>query len=531
VGTTTEWWRGAALYQIYPLSFADSNGDGWGDLPGITSRLEHVASLGVDGIWLCPFYRSAWVDFGYDTTDQRQVDPRCGTLEDFDALVRRAHALGLKVLVDQVYTYTSDRHPWFQASRADPAGRYGAWYEWAEPKPDGSPPNNWLSIFGGPAWAWDLRRRRYYMTHFLPEMPHLRVQDPDVQAALLEIGQFWLDRGVDGFRLDVINLAMVDPARRDNPPSGEREPLLPAHAQLGIHDASQPQNLDFVRRIRRLADRREGRFLLGEIAGRVPMATAREYTAGDQHLHSAYFLLGADQKLLTADGLRTELQGWDARHSGWPTWSFGNHDCMRALTRCGGPDAPRALADLLLAVLATARGTLLIYQGEELGLPDAQLALEEVRDPATRRFYPDFLQRDGARTPMPWTRDGTGAGFSSGTPWLPIPAAHRQFAAEVQAGDPESSLAWTRRLLRLRRDEVALRLGDVVFHAETGAVLAFERSYGKRRIVCAFNLSDRTADGPDVGGASTLLARNVAQTPGPRPVLGPYGVWIGAREP
>ncbi len=526
-----EWWRGAALYQIYPLSFADSNGDGWGDLRGVTEHLDHVASLGVDGIWMSPFYGSRWVDFGYDTTNQKQVDPRCGTLEDFDAMLARAHALGLKVIVDQVYTYTSDHHPWFRSSRADPGGPHGDWYEWAPARPDGTPPSNWLSIFGGAAWSWDMRRRRYYMTHFLPEMPHLRVQSQAVQDALLDIGRFWLDRGVDGFRLDVINLAMVDPEHRDNPPSGENDLFIPADGQHSVYDISRPENLDFVRRIRRLADEEPGRFLLGEVAGRAPMADAREYTSPPELLHSAYFLLGAEQRPLTASMLRAELSAWDANHAGWPTWAFGNHDCMRATTRCGERNTDASLARLLVAVLVSARGTMLLYQGEELGLPDGDVPFDSMRDPASRRFYPEFLQRDGARTPMPWRADAPAAGFTTGVPWLPLPAAHATLAVDAQSRDPDSTLAWTRRVLQLRRAEAALRTGDVQYLDTPEPLLAFERTLAGRRLTCAFNLSATdVAVGLELTGARMLLGHR-AELAGGRLVLGPHGICIAALEP
>ena len=486
----TEWWRGAALYQIYPLSFADSNGDGWGDIPGITERLEYVASLGVDGIWLSPFYRSAWVDFGYDTVDQKAVDARCGTLADFETLVSRAHSLGLKVVIDQVYTYTSTQHPWFAASKANRTGIRADWYDWADAKPDGAPPNNWQSIFGGPAWAWDMGRRQYYMTHFLPEMPHLRLQNPDVQNALLDIGRFWLDRGVDGFRLDVINLGMVDANRRDNPQNGETNVALPAHAQISLFDSSLHENLEFVHRIRLLSDNYSDKFLLGEIAGRHPMATAQDYTRGMEYLHSAYFLLSAHTGTISASALRNELEAWSLSNNGWPTWSFSNHDSVRALTRCGGNAAPNAFSRLLIAILATLRGTVLLYQGDELGLPDSQPTWEQLRDPASRRFYPDHMQRDGARSPMPWDGTKPACGFTSATPWLPLGRDHAPLGVTQQLAEGDSTLAWTRRLLKLRKKYQAIRYGTVEFATITEQVLAFDRIFGDQRIRCVFNIAN-----------------------------------------
>jgi alpha-glucosidase len=511
-GIDAEWWRGATLYQIYPLSFADSNGDGWGDLPGITARLDYVAGLGVDAIWLSPFYASNWADFGYDTIDHCAVDPRCGTLADFDALLERAHALGLRVIVDQVYTYTSSRHPWFLESRASPEGPRGDWYEWGDARPDGSPPTNWISIFGGPAWAWDLARRQYYMTHFLPQMPHLRVQNPAVQAALLDIGRFWLERGVDGFRMDVINLAVVDPQRRDNPPSGVQKPRLPIEAQQGLYDQSRPESIEFVRRIRALADERPGRFLMGEIGGWDRMRTTQAYTAGDRLLHSAYFVLGEAGGPLTPARLREELEAWSDVRQGWPTWSFSNHDLVRGPSRVGAGDDPR-LARMLVALLVAARGTALLYQGDELGLPDGQVPFDRLRDPATLRFHPHFLQRDGARTPMPWRAEAFAAGFSSAEPWLPLGRGHAALAVDRQELDPHSTLKSVRQLLRLRREHRALRHGELSIVEAGEQRLALERTLQTQRLRCIFNVSAGALSlaPTELQGARILAASGLSQ--------------------
>ena len=528
------WWRGAALYQIYPLSFADSNGDGWGDLPGITARLDHVSSLGVDGIWLSPFYEGAFADFGYDTTNQKAVDPRLGTLADFDALLQRAHELGLKVLVDQIYTYTSNRPEWFQQSRTVRGGEKDDWYVWADPRPDGAPPNNWLSIFGGSAWEWDRSRRQYYMTHFLPGMPHLQAQTPAVQEALLDIGRFWLDRGVDGFRLDVINLCMVDPALRDNPrATAVDEPVaMPGHAQEMRYDGSLVESFDFVGRIRRLADERPGRFLLGEIAGRNPMSDAQRYCRGDNLLHSAYFVLGAETQPLTASTLREELSRWTERQESWPTWSFSNHDVIRAPSRCGGPQPNSEFATLLVAILATARGTILLYQGDELGLPDGRVPFECLRDPATKRFFPDYLQRDGARTPMPWIASAAQAGFTHGVPWLPLGQNHADLAVDLQEQLEASTLAWTRQLLALRRAYPALRTGDCHFIDLPEPLLAFDRVVEDRRVRCIFNLSPNTTtlNDPIVTAGAVPLSRGHRRGRSGESILQPFGFCLIERE-
>lgn len=527
-----EWWKSAVLYQIYPISFADSNGDGWGDIPGITERLDYVASLGVDGIWLSPFYLSAWSDYGYDTIDQTQVDPRCGTIADFDTMVEKAHKLGLKVLIDQVYTYTSNRHPWFLESRSNKHNPRRDWYCWAPPKMDGAVPNNWNSIFGGPAWFWDMKRRQYYMTHFLPDMPHLCVQHPDVQEELLSIGRFWLNRGVDGFRLDVINLTVVDDELRDNPTSGETDVLLPAHAQISKFDSSRPEALEFVKRIRLLADEKPGRFLLGEIAGRAPMEDAKCYTTGSDVLHSAYFLLGADKEQVTATSLLKDLSEWADDRFGWPTWSISNHDVMRAVTRCSGAMPHPDMAGLLSAVVIAARGTALLYQGDELGLPDAQLAYEDLRDPASRRFYPDHLQRDGARTPMAWDGRHPKLGFTSRTPWLPVAESHRSLAVAQQVGRPHGTLEIVKSLIKTRKDHPALGLGSISFEDFPDPILAFTRTYESEKIFCAFNVSSEPAlvNWSKLAVATQIIGHGILYTNNETIELAPYGFIFAEAE-
>ncbi|RMF42813.1 MAG: alpha-glucosidase, partial [Deltaproteobacteria bacterium] len=282
-----EWWKGAVIYQIYPRSFFDSNNDGVGDLPGIVDKLDYVARLGVDGIWLSPFFTSPMRDFGYDVADYRSVDPVFGTLADFDTLLARAHELGLKVIIDQVYSHTSDRHPWFQQSRASRQGDKADWYVWADAKADGTPPNNWLSMFGGSAWSWDTQRRQYYLHNFLAEQPDLNFHNPAVQDAILDVARFWLDRGVDGFRLDVANYYFHDSALRDNPPTGTRNHARPYHFQQQIHNRSRPETLDFVARLRAVLDRYDGRMTVAEIASASPIARSIEYTQGRGRLHTA----------------------------------------------------------------------------------------------------------------------------------------------------------------------------------------------------------------------------------------------------
>ncbi len=330
-----EWWRGAVIYQIYPRSFRDTNGDGVGDVPGITSRLDHVAGLGVDGIWLSPFFTSPMKDFGYDVADYRDVDPLFGTLADFDGLLAEAHRLGLKVIIDQVYSHSSDRHRWFEESRQDRTNPRADWYVWADPKPDGNPPNNWLAVFGGPAWDWEPRRYQYYLHNFLKEQPDLNLHNPQVQQAVLDIAAFWLDRGVDGFRLDVANFFMHDLQLRDNPPRPHPAPDKPSYLQRQIYNRTRPETLAFVPKLRAAIDRYPERMAVAEIAAEDQLATMVAYTDGPERYHTAYsfVFLGPE---FGARFIRDSIERMGAlSNSAWPSWAFSNHDVVRVATRWG----------------------------------------------------------------------------------------------------------------------------------------------------------------------------------------------------
>ncbi|MDD3445235.1 MAG: alpha glucosidase [Zavarzinia sp.] len=485
------WWRGAVLYQVYPRSFQDTDGDGIGDLAGVVRHLDHIASLGVDGVWISPFFRSPMRDFGYDVSDFRAVDPVFGTLADFDALVVAAHARGLRVVIDQIYAHSSIDHPWFTESRDSRANPKADWYVWADPKPDGMPPNNWQSVFGGPAWTWDGRRRQYYMHTFLKEQPQLNVRNPAVQDALLAVAEFWLRRGVDGFRLDALNHAMVDPALRDNPPADDDGPRTrPFDFQQKLHSQSQPEILDFIERISALCDRHGAIFTLAEVGGAAPEAEQKAYTAGTRRLSAAYNFdfLGAPS--LDADFVAKTLAPW-CDGEGEPCWAFENHDAPRALSRWATAETMRPFARMKMALLLALRGNVVLYQGEELGLEQDEIPYALLQDPEAIANWPLTLSRDGARTPMPWT-DGPNGGFSEGTPWLPLGAANRARAVSVQAADEASLLALTRRLLACRRETPALRVGRLDgLHAD-GALLAFDRVVEGQRIRCLFNLGSET---------------------------------------
>jgi alpha-glucosidase len=497
------WWRGAVIYQIYPRSFLDSNGDGIGDLPGIRAGLDHIAGLGVDAIWISPFFRSPMKDFGYDVSDYRSVDPTFGTDADFDALVAEAHARDLRVMIDLVLPHSSDQHAWFQESRTSRDNPKASWYVWADAKPDGSPPNNWLSVFGGPAWQWESRRRQYYLHYFLREQPNLNWNEPALVEAMLGEARFWLDRGVDGFRLDAITTLVHDPALRDNPPRDRSGPGLdipgpmfsPYLCQEHVYDRDQPQILDLLERLRVLVEPYGG-FLMGEIADVDSIAITAKYTAGPR-LHTGYSFQLTDTRF-GRDRLSDVVIAYEAAvRDGWTTYAFSNHDVPRAVSRWGArPELSgdrAALARLLLGCLFSLRGSVCLYQGEELGLPEVDLPRERLVDPWGIEFWPLFKGRDGCRTPFPWRAGAHAAGFTTGEPWLPIPDEHARLAVDRQDADPSSVLSTCRRLLRLRRAHPALRTGEIALHDSADPIWAFERSGEDGRVLCVFNLSNQPA--------------------------------------
>lgn len=488
----TAWWKGACVYQVYPRSFADSNQDGVGDLPGLIQRLDHIASLGVDGVWISPFFKSPMADFGYDVSDYRDVDPIFGTLSDFDALIAKAHGLGLKIVIDQVYSHTSDAHPWFIESRADATNPKSEWYVWADAKPDGTPPNNWQSVFSGPAWTWDARRKQYYLHNFLSAQPQLNLHNTEVQDAILDVMRFWLERGVDGFRLDAVSFMMHDQALRDNPVRGD-DPnwpkTRPYDFQRHEYNQSQPEITAFLSRMRALADEFGDCYLVAEIDREHAAREMKDYTQGPHMLQSAYGFnyLYADK--LTPELVRDASQEWtDAPDEGWPSWTFSNHDAPRAVSRWRDGRDPKAFAELIILLLACLRGNIFLYQGEELGLPQAHVPYDRLQDPEAIANWPLTLGRDGARTPLPWTETGTHGDFSTVEPWLPLDTSHPALAVSKQDADPGSTLNWTRKVLALRNTHPALRTGDVRFLTAEDSLLVFERRDGSNSVLCAFNL-------------------------------------------
>ena len=493
------WWRGGVIYQIYPRSFLDTDGDGVGDLPGILERLDYVAGLGVDAVWIAPFFRSPMADFGYDIADYRDVDPLFGTLDDFDRLLERAHALSLKVMIDQVLSHTSVEHAWFRESRSSRDNPRADWYVWADAKDDGSPPNNWLSIFGGVAWKWEPRRGQYYLHNFLSSQPDLNFHNPEVRAAALDNVKFWLDRGVDGLRLDAINFCFHDRSLRDNPPKPKALRVgrgfradNPYAFQYHYFNNTQPENVALLEELRALMDGYPGTAALGEISSEDSLETMAEYTApGRLHMGYSFELLSDD---CSAAYIRQTVQRLEnALGRGWPCWAISNHDVERVLSRWGGSNPSPQLANQLTALLCSLRGSVCVYQGEELGLTEAELPFEALRDPYGIAFWPNFAGRDGCRTPLPWN-DGPQAGFTNGVPWLPVPAEHRMRSVARQQEDPDSTLNAFRRFMRWRREQPALRWGDIHFLDTPEPVLAFERARNGERLLAAFNLSGEPVD-------------------------------------
>ena len=491
-----DWWRGAVIYQIYPRSFQDSNNDGIGDLAGIIHRLDHVAALGVDAIWISPFFRSPMLDFGYGVSDYRDVDPMFGTLGDFDALIDRAHELGLKVLIDLVLSHSSAEHPWFKESRSSRDNAKADWYVWADAKPDGTPPNNWLSIFGGSAWQWDGERMQYYLHNFLAEQPDLNFHCQEVQQQLLEIARYWLDKGVDGFRLDTVNFYFHDKALRDNPPLAAEHrndstapSVNPYNFQDHLYDKTQPENLDFLRRLRALMDEYPAVASVGEVGeSQRGMEVQAAYTEGDALLHMCYGFDFLASAFPTGTLVARVLSDFDRKApESWACWAFSNHDVVRHPSRWSlGEEARRVYAALMLSI----RGSACLYQGEELGLTEAYVAYEDLQDPYGKRFWPKFRGRDGARTPMPWVMDNHNGGFSDARPWLPVAMEHLQRAVSKQSEDPDSILSFYRAMIGFRKAHPALAKGSLELVEVADDRLSFVRRHGESVVFCGFNLSN-----------------------------------------
>ncbi len=491
-----DWWRGAVIYQIYPRSFQDTNGDGIGDLQGIVTRLPYIASLGVDAIWISPFFTSPMLDYGYDVSDYRNVDPMFGSLADFDRMIERAHSLGIRVMIDLVLSHTSDQHPWFAESRVSHDNAKADWYVWGDAKPDGTPPNNWLSIFGGSAWEWDTQRLQYYLHNFLREQPDLNFHNMDVQDALLEVARFWLERGVDGFRLDTVNFYVHDKELRDNP-AVDRSTLNSAIApsvnpytwQEHIYSKSRPENIAFLEKLRAVMDEFQDITAVGEVGDdQRGLEIQAEYTQGTDRLHMCYGFDFLSAPFPTGTRIAKILSNFAEKAAdSWACWAYSNHDVERHTSRWNlSEDAQKTY----LAVLLSMRGSVCLYQGEELALGEADIAFEDLQDPYGIKFWPKFKGRDGCRTPMAWSSNARNGGFTEGKPWLPVATEHAAHAADAQEADPASMLKFYRRMIAYRktRPELIKGAADLVDAEDT--YLSMIRSHDGKRLFCAFNLSN-----------------------------------------
>lgn len=491
------WWRGAVVYQIYPRSLLDTNGDGVGDLRGIITKLDYIASLNVDAIWISPFFKSPMADFGYDISDYREVDPLFGSMQDFDELIEKAHQRGINVIIDQVLSHTSDQHAWFIESRESRTNPKADWYVWADPKEDGTAPNNWLAIFGGCAWEWEPRRQQYYLHNFLRSQPDINFHNPDVRQAVLDNVEFWLKKGVDGFRLDAITFCYHDELLRDNPakPKDKRQGRgfsedNPYAYQYHYYNNDRPQTIQFIEELRQLINRYPGAVTLGEVSAEDSLAVMAAYTKGDDRLHMAYsFELLTDD--YSAAYIRQTVEALEASiGDGWPCWAIGNHDVQRVASRWGQGKQTRDMVKMLNAMLCSLRGSVCSYQGEELGLTEAPIEFNELQDPFGKTFWPMFKGRDGCRTPMPWEQYADFSGFSQVSPWLPIAAAHRALAVDLQEADSHSVLHGYRQFLAWRKRYPVLITGEIEFLDAPEPLLVFVRTLGEQKLLVCFNLLD-----------------------------------------
>jgi alpha-glucosidase len=486
--TVWRWWQRGIIYQIYPRSFADTNGDGVGDLPGILAKLDYLQWLGVDAIWISPIYPSPMADFGYDISNYLDIDPLFGTLNDFDDLVMSAHRRGIKIVMDLVPNHTSEEHPWFLASRSSRHSAQRHWYIWQDPAPDGGPPNNWLSNFGGSAWTLDEHTGQYYYHAYLKEQPDLNWRNDEVRAAMHEVMRFWLDRGVDGFRVDVIWHLMKDEQFRHNPPNPDYQPgEWPYRRLLATYTTDRPEVHDIIAGMRAVMDQYEDRLIVGEVYLPVERLVTYYGTAESGcHLPFNFQLISVPWY---GPAIGAAIDNYEAAlpSHGWPNWVLGNHDKPRIAARVG-----QAQARIAAMLLLTLRGTPTLYYGDELGMQAVPIPPGFVQDPWEKNLPGLGLGRDPARTPMQWD-PSLHAGFTTGMPWLPIAADYPAMNVETFQKDPTSILALHRRLIALRRAEPALSVGRYQRCFATDDVLVYMREAAARRFLVALNFSGKPA--------------------------------------
>ena len=484
------WWQTGVIYQIYPLSFADSNGDGYGDLPGILGKLDYLKWLGVDAVWISPIYPSPLADYGYDVSDHKAIHSLFGTMEDFDRLLAACHERGIKLLLDFVPNHTSDQHPWFLESRSSRDNPKRNWYLWKDQAREGGAPNNWLSVFGGRAWEWDESTRQYYCHSFLKEQPDLNWRNPEVQEAMLDVMRFWLGKGVDGFRVDALWHVIKDAQLRDNPldPEYVEGEMSPYCRLVPTYSGGQPELHEIVALMRRVTQEFPERVLIGEMY--LPVEELVRYYGRDSdsgiHLPYNFQLIVLPWRAMDIFAGINEYEA-SLPTFAWPNWVLGNHDKPRVASRIE-PDQAKIAALLLL----TLRGTPTMYYGDEIGMEDVNVPAEEARDPVAKAFPKIRLGRDPERTPMQWSAEPNG-GFSTGQSWLPIAEDYEQTNVEKQKQNDKSLLAFYRQLLELRRKEPALQIGGYLPAGQKKNVFAFVREHGETTLLIAVNLGGTRA--------------------------------------
>jgi alpha-glucosidase len=529
------WWKHAVFYELYPRSFADSDNNGIGDLPGIASKLDYLKQLGVDAIWITPFYPSPQVDFGYDVSDFENIDPMYGTMSDFDHLQTRANQQGIRIILDLVINHTSNQHAWFLDSSSSPTSAHRDWYIWRNGRSPGNPPNNWRSDFGGPAWTLDAASGKYYYHNFAPEQPDLNWRNPAVEAAMFDVTRFWYKRGVSGFRLDAVDYLFEDPDLHDNP-------ILPGKNERGEpnmqdkYNSKLPEVHDLLRRLRGVADQ-SGAVLVGETYTDDATELKKYYGAHDDEIQLPMNFVFCTIDKLSAPEFRKQIAAAESTGE-WPVYVIGNHDMPRSYVRYGDGQHNDQIAKLMAALYLTLRGTAVMYYGEELGMENNDpKRLEDVKDPAGKTGgWPENKGRDGERTPMQWN-DSPNAGFTQGTPWLPVPPSYQTHNVATESADPNSILQFYRHLLTLRHEDQALLEGDYVdLSPKNDAVLSYLRRTGDEAVLVLLNMSgspqtlsvDVAAQGFSAAHMTTLLS-----TPNPPPraelrpfTLQPFAVYI-----